>query len=126
MSTHTRIRPARGLQRFVWRALRIRRWMTAVSLVSISGGDVESQVGQARKYLYALSRAGIVYRRPAGREASGCWCATLVRRHPSTDVVQVSCTTITRGQELPCGNNSRKPLDDTNAVTRHSIDHLRS
>ena len=42
MSAYTRIRPARGLPRFVWRALRICRWMTTGSLVSISGGDVES------------------------------------------------------------------------------------
>ena len=29
------------------------------------------------------------------------------------------------GQELPCVRNSRKPLDDTNAVTGHKINNPR-
>ena len=67
MSAHTRIRPARGLQRFVWRALRLRRWMTTGSLVSISGGD-----GVTGRHIpqNALSRAGIVCRGRAGRKTN--------------------------------------------------------
>ena len=69
MSAHTRIRPARGLPSCLWRALRICRWASTESFVSISSGDVKSQIVQARKYLCALSRAGIVCRRRAGRKA---------------------------------------------------------
>ena len=94
--------------------------------MSISGGDVESQVVQARRYLYALSRAGIVYRRQTGREAN--W--RLVRDLGPQAPTHRRCAGVlydhNTGQELPCGNNSKNPLDDTNAVTRHSIDHLRS
>ena len=47
MSAHTRIRPARGLPRFVWRALRICR---TGSLVSISGvGDADVAIVRMEK-----------------------------------------------------------------------------
>ena len=71
MSAHTRIRSAGDMQRFVWRALRIFRWMTMGYLVSISGGDGDSPDTQVCRYLYALSRAGIVYRRQTGGLEAG-------------------------------------------------------
>ena len=74
---------------------------------------------QASKYFCALSRAGIVYRRPAGREAN--W--RLVRDLGPQAPTHRRCIGVlydhNAGQEFPCGNNSKNPLDDTNAVTRH-------
>ena len=108
MSAHTRIRHARGLSLRLWRALRLRRWMTTESLVEISGGDGVSSAVEARRYLSALSSAGIVYRKTAGNKSS--WMllrATSVRRHPPTDVVQVSCTTTTQGRSCPVGTTAK-------------------
>ena len=126
MSAYTRIRPARGLPSRLWRALRICRWMTTGSLGLIWGGDGASPAVEARKYLCALSRAGIVCRRRAGRKAN--WW--LVRNLGPQAPIHRRCAGVlydhNAGQELPCGNNSKNPLDDTNVVTRHSIDHLRS
>ena len=126
MSAHTRIRPARGLPSCLWRALRICRWASTESLVSISGGDSGSQIVQARKYLCALSRAGIVCRRRAGRKANWWLVRDLGPQAPTHRRCAGVLYDHNTGQELPCGNNSKNPLDDTNAVTRHSIDHLRS
>ena len=130
MSAHTHIRLTGDLQRFVWRALRSVDGMTTGSLVSISGGDGGSQATQVRTYLRALSRAEIVYgRRCADGEMAWKLACDLGPQAPTYrrragDPINHSNT----GQELPCANNSRKPLDkeNKNAVTRHSIDHPRS
>ena len=109
MSAYTRIRPPRGLPSCLWRALRICRWAATGSLASISGGDGETHWPRRSADISTRSAAPASYTggRQAERRAGG-WCATSVRRHPPTDVVQVSCTTTTRGQELPCGNNSSR------------------
>ena len=50
MSAHTRIRPARGLPARLWRALRISRWTSTESLVSISGvGDADAAIVRMEK-----------------------------------------------------------------------------
>ena len=119
MSAHTRIRPARGLPRFVWRALRICR---TGSLVSISGGYGGSPATQVRTYLRALSRAEIVYgRRCAGGEVA--WKTGVCDLGPQAPTHRRRAGVLydhNTGQELPCGNNSRKPLDkeNKNAVRR--------
>ena len=129
MSAHTRIRPARGLPSRLWRALRICRWTSTESLVSISGGDGNLPVAQVRTYLRALSRAEIVYgRRCAGGQVAWKLACDLGPQAPTHRRRTGHLYDHNTGQELPCGNNSRKPLDkeNKNAVTRHSIDHLRS
>ena len=121
MSAHTRIRPARGLPARLWRALRICRWMTTGSLVSISGGDVPAaQVRRTRSAAPALSAGG--------RQANWRLVRDLGPQAPTHRRRTGHLHDHNTGQELPCGNNSRKPLDkeNKNAVTRHSIDHLRS
>ena len=50
MTAHTRIRPAWGLPARLWRALRLRQWMTTESLVSISGvGDADAAIVRMEK-----------------------------------------------------------------------------
>ena len=108
MSAHTRIRHARGLSLRLWRALRLRRWMTTGSLVLISDGDVDSQRPHARQYLCALSRAGIVCRRRAGNKASWMLLRDLGPQAPTHRRRAGVLYDHNTGQELPCGNNSKK------------------
>ena len=72
------------------------RWMTSGSLVWISGGDgnyrPHRSAERAQPHRHCLQEAD---------RRTGGWCATLVRRHPPTDVVQVSCTTTTRSRSCP-------------------------
>ena len=128
MGAHTRIRPARGLSARLWRALRICRRASTESLVSISGGDGVSLAVEARRYLSALSRAGIVCGRRAGRKTNWWLLRDLGPQAPTYRRCAGVLYDHNTGQELPCGNNSKNPLDkeDTNAVRRHSLDHLRS
>ena len=94
----------------------------------ISGGDGASPATQVRTYLRALSRAEIVYGRwCAGGEVAwklACDLGPQPTHRRRAGVLYDHNT----GQELPCGNNSRKPLDkeNKNVVIRHSIDHPRS
>ena len=37
---------------------------------------------------------------------AGGWCASSVRRHPSTDVVQVSCKITKQGRSCPVGTTA--------------------
>ena len=123
MSAYTRIRPEGDLQRFVWRALRICGWMTAGSLVSISGGYGGSPAAQVRRTRSAAPASSAEGEQAERR--TGGWCVTLVRRHPTHRRRSGVLYDHNTGQELPCVRNSRKPLDDTNAVTGHKIDNPR-
>ena len=118
MTAHTRIRHARGLSARLWRALRLRRWMTTESLVEISGGVGVSLAVEARRYLSALSRAGIVCRRRVGNKAIWMLLRDLGPQAPTHRRCAGVLYDHNTGQELPCGNNSKNPLDDTNAVRK--------
>ena len=101
MSAHTRIRPAGGLLARLWRALRICPWARTAALASLSGGDVESQVVQARKCLCALSHAGIVYRRQTGRGANWRLVRDLGPQAPTYRRRASVLYTTTRGRSFP-------------------------
>ena len=77
------------------------------------GKDVEYVISEQRDGLIrnALKRYGQELVRDFGPQAP------TYRR--STGVLHDRNT----GQELPCGSNSRKPLDDTNVVRGHKIDN---
>ena len=90
------------------------RWMTTGSLVSISGGDgnyrPHRSAERAQPHRHCLQEAD---------RRTGDWCATLVCRHPPTDVVQVSCTTTTQGRSYPVGTTAKNPLDKEN---KHAVE----
>ena len=124
MSAYTRIRPAGGSAD-----------ASLASLAHLPLGEDSSTCVDLGRRRGLTSHAGLqislraqplLHRIQEAERRTGGWCATLVRRHPPTNVVQVSCTTTTRSRSCPVGTTAKNSLDDTNAVTRHSIDHLRS